>query len=430
MNRLRAEILAIGDELTSGQRLDTNSQWLAQRLGELGVRTMFHTIVGDDLAACMDAFQTAIRRSDLLVATGGLGPTADDLTRDAIAAATHCPLELRPEALAHIENLFARRYRTMPQRNRVQAMFPRGSRIIPNPHGTAPGIDLYCQFQDGHVCRIFALPGVPAEMTEMWNGTVADRLRQEMGLGTKKVHYRQLKLFGLGESDVEALLPNLIERDRDPLVGITVSRATITLRISTLAETIDEANHRIAPIMEEIREHLGEFIFGEDDDELEDIILRLLSERRQRVGLIEIGQHDIAAKWFRQKISESDVESCVRCMRIETIEELCKSSPLSFERTNIDWTEIAERTADDFVAQKQSDWVLVVGPYPKDQMIPILDNLPELSVAIVVCGPDHRKWTKSVRPIGHPDIVLHRIAKQALDVLRKAILESDFNPRA
>lgn len=120
-----AEIVSIGDELTSGQRLDTNSQYLSQRLVELGIQVRFHTTVGDELEDNVAAFQVAASRADIVIATGGLGPTADDLTREALAAAFGLPLELRPEALAHIEEIFATRKRPMPERNRVQAMFPR-----------------------------------------------------------------------------------------------------------------------------------------------------------------------------------------------------------------------------------------------------------------------------------------------------------------
>ena len=164
-----AEIIAIGDELTSGQRLDTNSQWLSERLGELGVPVAFHTTVGDDLEDNVAVFRTAIDRADIVVATGGLGPTADDLTREAIAAAAGVELVQDDAALAHIRNLFARRSREMPERNMLQAQFPRGSRVVPNPHGTAPGIDLTVPRSCGPPCRVFALPGVPAEMFAMWN---------------------------------------------------------------------------------------------------------------------------------------------------------------------------------------------------------------------------------------------------------------------
>ena len=137
-----AEVIAIGDELTTGQRLDTNSPWLSERLTSMGVRVLYHTTVADDLEANINVFRTAIERADVVVATGGLGPTDDDLTRPALAAAIDVELALDPSSEQHIRNLFASRGRQMPERNVVQAMFPEGSQAIPNPNGTAPGIDL------------------------------------------------------------------------------------------------------------------------------------------------------------------------------------------------------------------------------------------------------------------------------------------------
>jgi nicotinamide-nucleotide amidase len=166
---MHAEIIAIGDEITGGQLLDTNSQWLSRRLEELGIRVLFHSTVGDELDPCAEVFRRAIERADLVVATGGLGPTADDLTRQSLAQAVGQPLVLFPEALEHIHKLFARRRRPMPKQNELQAMFPEGGRMVHNPHGTAPGIDMEIARKEKTPCRFFALPGVPAEMVEMWN---------------------------------------------------------------------------------------------------------------------------------------------------------------------------------------------------------------------------------------------------------------------
>src|SRR5208283_2882282 len=157
---MNAEVLAIGDEITGGQLLDTNSQWLSQRLGESGIRVLYHSTVGDELEPCIDVFRRAIQRADLVISTGGLGPTADDLTREALAAAVDRPLMIVPEALEHIRRLFAGRKREMPKSNELQANFPEGSRVVPNPHGTAPGIDLYIPRGGGEGCRFLALPGV------------------------------------------------------------------------------------------------------------------------------------------------------------------------------------------------------------------------------------------------------------------------------
>ncbi len=153
-----AEVISIGDELTSGQRLDTNAQWISGRLGELGIRVLYHTTVADDLEAMKSAFAQSFQRADVVIATGGLGPTADDLTRDALAAVTGTQLVLDREAQMQIQQLFERRGRKMPPAGQVQAMFPEGSRPIPNPHGTAPGIEIRIERPERPVLRMFALP--------------------------------------------------------------------------------------------------------------------------------------------------------------------------------------------------------------------------------------------------------------------------------
>ncbi len=234
-----AEIISIGDELASGERLDTNSQWLSQRLAELGIHTLYHTTVADDLEANVAVFRLALERADIIVATGGLGPTADDLTRDAIAAAIGAELYLDQPSLDHIRGLFARHNREMPQRNVLQAKFPVGSRPIFNPGGTAPGILLEHERPERPACLLFALPGVPAEMREMFFATVGPAVVATLDQ-PRTIRHRRIKCFGAGESQVEAMLPDLIRRGREPSVGITVHEATITLRITAAGRTADE----------------------------------------------------------------------------------------------------------------------------------------------------------------------------------------------
>src|SRR5262245_7193350 len=272
---MRAEIISIGDELTTGQRLDTNSQWLAERLLEIGVPVAFHTTVGDQLADNVLVFRQACERADLVVATGGLGPTADDLTRQALADVAGVELVQDDASLAHIKALFARRKREMPASNIIQAQFPQGSRPIFNPNGSAPGIDISIDRAVGKPARVFALPGVPAEMKEMWAATVGPAIQEHIGVKKVIAHYR-IKCFGVGESDLEAMLPDIIARNRYPLVGITVSQATITLRVTAEGETPAAAREAMQPTIETIHQCLGDLIFGYEEDELEDAVIRLL----------------------------------------------------------------------------------------------------------------------------------------------------------
>lgn len=280
-----AEVISIGDELTSGQRLDTNSQWLSQRLGELGIRVGFHTTVADDLAASVRVFREAVERADVVVATGGLGPTADDLTREALAAVAGVELELDEASLTKIQGMFARFGRDMPPRNRVQALFPQGSRIIPNDHGTAPGVDIDIPREGGGSSRVIALPGVPAELFRMWDNTVAAALAP-LGAG-RVLRHRVIKCFGVGESHLESMLPDLIRRGREPTVGITAHQATLALRITASGATEAECLAAMEPTAATIYQTLGDLILGEGEIEVEHALLRLLVEQSKTLAVAE-----------------------------------------------------------------------------------------------------------------------------------------------
>ena len=284
-----AEVISIGDELTSGQRLDTNSQWLSERLGELGVRVMYHTTVADDLAANVAVFRAAVERADIVVATGGLGPTADDLTREVLAAVAGCELVLDEPSLEHIRGSVrppqARHAGAQPRAGPVSRGQPdhrQSQRHRPGhlawdmPRSSAQG-----------VCHVFALPGVPAEMFEMFqqHGRAGHDCADS---GEPRViRHRRIKCFGAGESHVEQMLPDLIRRGRQPSVGITVHAATITLRITAAGATAEECPTAMEPTAATIRECLGALVFGEEDDELEDAVVRLLATSGKTLATVE-----------------------------------------------------------------------------------------------------------------------------------------------
>ena len=432
---LRAEIISIGDELTSGQRLDTNSRWLSERLGNLGVKTAFHTTVGDSMSDNVDAFRTAARRVDIVLATGGLGPTADDLTREALADAFQAPLEIRPEALQHIESLFARRKRPMPERNRSQAMFPIGSRIIDNPHGTAPGIDFVvtsnvASKSDSAQCRIFSLPGVPAEMMQMFTATVEPRLIQEMGVGAKRWYFHSIKVFGIGESDVEKKLPDLIHRDRDPVVGITVSQATITLRIAALCSNEMEFQEKIQPTVAEIHSQLGLLVFGEGEIDIHEATHRLMIDKGVSLGVLEVGsgawiQHSLAklsqlelkglqaASWFP---SLDALNSCSEQRRASS-EGGDAEDPNALIAVGL--AEAAER----FRREHDLDLCLAAGVYPTWEAVSSSKSLPssDFSFSLARRGKETKHTTVSLG--AHPDVLYHRLAKAGLNFLRLELIQ-------
>lgn len=409
---MKAAVVAIGDEMTSGQRIDTNSAWLSLRLEELGIPVVCHLTAADEIDACIDVMRFAAKQADVVVCTGGLGPTADDLTREAIAAATNRELTLNEDVLLHIRHIFESRGRTMADRNRLQAMFPMGAKVVPNPHGTAPGIDLTTT-QENHQVRWIALPGVPAEMREMWEATVGHALAGASSSGQAIVH-KQIKCFGVGESACEKMIPDLIVRGRAPRVGITVHRATITLRITAAGESFNACTAAMQPTLEEIHSRLGDLVFGEDEDELQDVVVRLLQERNESVAVCESGTLGVVAHWLCD--ADARQGSATFCGGIVALSRDA-ANILSSDDSPADPTSMTAtmEAAEAMATRTGATYGLALGAFPDDQR-------HEFPIALAV--NDSRTDNVGVMRgfAGHPDILVERSAKQALDLLRRHLI--------
>lgn len=278
-----AAVLSVGDELILGQTLDTNSRWISEQLLALGIPTLEHATVGDDASATAGALLRLAASADVIIATGGLGPTLDDLTRRALADALGEPLVEDAAALDQVRACFARAGRAMPDPNRVQALRPSSSTILRNNHGTAPGLAATLRAAHARPCDVFCLPGPPREMKAMFDADVRPRLRPPAG---RAVRTRVIHTFGIGESDIAVRLGPMMERTRTPLVGTTASRGVVScrLRFEGAAPAADAALDRDE---QEIRSRLGAYVFGGGEDTLAGVVLGLLLDRAETLTLVE-----------------------------------------------------------------------------------------------------------------------------------------------
>lgn len=268
-----ASVLSIGNEVLSGRTVDTNAAHIGRQLRLIGVPVVSSHTVGDRRETIVRALELAAGEADIVVATGGLGPTDDDLTRQAFGDYLGVELALREELLAAIEARFAARGAKMPRKNAIQACIPNGAEALANDWGTAPGI---AAEKDGTL--LLALPGVPREMEKMLAASVLPRLKQ-LAQG-QAVAVRRLKCFGAGESAIAEMLGDAMHRDRNPLVNCTARAGVITLEIVATAAGMDEAEERVAGEEARLLEILGEVVFGTGEQTLAEV----LGQRLMRAG--------------------------------------------------------------------------------------------------------------------------------------------------
>ncbi len=395
---MQAEIIALGTELTNGSKLDTNSQWLSSELAAVGVDVIRHSTIGDSMSEMVTALKDAARRAQLVIITGGLGPTLDDLTRQAMAEAAGVELQVHEPSLNHIRGMFASRGREMPTRNEIQAMFPSDAVPISNPRGTAPGIEQVLTNANGNVCRLVALPGVPSEMKPMFRETVAP------GLAGSGRFIRKLRIncFGAGESAIEEMLGGLTARDREPEVGITASQATITLRIVARGPSVDACDDQLARTRELIVNQLGDLVFGYEDEELPDVVLGALTTRGETVSVIEDQTGGLVSEYLR---SRDEARSTMLAGLVLGHDAVPPALVPPAVRDDI------QRLADHAHYLFRSDHCVVVG------------KMAGNSVPIAVRSPGGVSKGE-ITVVGNPAIRQSRLSKAAINMLRLQLLRS------
>jgi nicotinamide-nucleotide amidase len=275
---MNAEIITIGNEILYGHTIDTNSAYMGRRLAEVGIPVLWRTSVGDNRERICEAFSRAMERCEVVLVTGGLGPTHDDITKTVFCEVFDRKLVLDESVLDHVRYLFTRRGLTMPEVNIGQAMIPEGAQVIHNPIGTAPGI--YLTVDDRH---IFLMPGVPREMTRMMEEGILPILSRLVG-GRRIVHHRTFRTTGIGES---ALFEKIRSMDGLDRIASLPSLFGVDLRITVQGTERVGVEAEVERIAGELRRRVGEYLYGMDDETLEKVVGRELKQRGLRIAVAE-----------------------------------------------------------------------------------------------------------------------------------------------
>ncbi len=391
-----AELITIGTELLLGQIVDTNAAWIAQRLAEVGVNLYYKTTVGDNRERIAAVIRHALKRVDVVLTTGGLGPTVDDVTREAIADATGRPLVRLPELEEHIRHIFRRMGREPGANNLRQADVPEGARVLWNPVGTAPGFIV--SLGEKHV---IAMPGVPREMKRMMNDHVLPFLRQLVGQPVT-IRSKVLRTIGIGESMVDERIADLM-RLENPTVGLAAHMGQVDVRITARAPGPREADIMIAQVERQIRQRLGNWIYGEGTETIEEVIVRRLRKRGETLAVVETNTEGAIARRLQA------VEGSAQVLISATVE--APPTALPDEETV---AQLAER------AQKASNatWGLVVyGTAGEDEGI-YGRQLGETVIGL--SGPNGVR-THRFELGGRDEHSQRWVANRALDTLRRAL---------
>ena len=427
---MRIEIVAVGTELLLGQITDTNSQWMGEHLAAIGVASHFHQAVGDNHERMVLAFRTALARSDGVIVCGGLGPTHDDITREAIAEVMNVPLQRDEQAAARMRTVFTSRGREMPDSNLRQADVPEGATVIPQTKGTAPG--LICPV--GHKV-VYAVPGVPYEMADMFERAIAPDLVRRMterGETTGVIVSRVIRTWGMSESGLaEALADHIDHLDAAPAdtpdgpapppatvaflaSGIEGIKVRVTVRAddeATAAARLDAEEHQIRRILEEAA---GDVVFGIDDEAIEDAVARVLAAEGLTLGLAESLTGGLAAsrlvnvpgasRWFRGSVVSYASEVKYRVLGVP-------EGPVVSE-------EAARAMADGARTVLGADVGLsmtgVAGPDPQDDQ-------PPGTVFVGLSRPGHETKSFAFIVPGDRDRVRQYATIAALDLLRRTL---------
>ena len=412
---LKAEILTIGTELLLGEIVDTNAAFLSRVLAACGIGVYYKSTVVDNLQRMVAAIKQAIGRTDLVITSGGLGPTSDDLTKEAVALALGRKLVFSSEAAAMVSEKFAHRHSRMSSNNQRQAQIPEGAKLIPNEWGTAPGI--ICEFQG---CTVICLPGVPVELEGMTTKTVVPYLQSRLSGKGGVIHSRTIRFFGIGESSLEEELADILQAQTNPTIALYAGSGEVRIRVTAFAATTEEAEALIDPIEAAIKDRVGEYAYGYGDDNLEGATARLLTEGGYTLAVAESCTGGLVS----HRLTNIPGSSAFYMRGAITYSNEAKEEVLGVPRDvlnqhgAVSW-QTAVAMAEGVKRWAQTDFGVgvtgIAGPG---------GGTPEKPVGLVyaaVAGPGQTQW-REFRFYGDREMIKHRTASNVINMLRLYIL--------
>lgn len=410
---MKGEVIAVGNEILLGDIGNSNSRWMSQQLAIAGVDVRNHQVVGDDVGSIAAAFRLALSRADVVISTGGLGPTGDDITREGLSEALGMKLQRNAEIEDFLRERFRRMGREMPESNLRQADVPEGARYVLPKRGTAPG--LLMEVEGGK--RVYVVPGVPAEMREMVEGAVLPELIKLTGGRT--IVSRTLRSVGIAEAKVGQLLDDLYEEHDNPTLAFLPAEGEVRVRLTATGGSPEEAGRLIAPVAEEVRRRLGDAVFGEDEESLEEVVGRLLSERRLWLGCAEsLTGGELAARITGVRDASKHFAGSAVCYSPDAKRDVLGVSQATIDGPGTVSEECALEMARGALRLFGADVAVsltgVAGPEP-------LEGKPPGTLWIGLATRDHREAVPMVVPGDRAQV--RRWAEQAgLNLLRRHLL--------
>lgn len=400
MDRKRCEILCVGTELLLGDILNTNAQYLAQGLSRLGLDLYVQTVVGDNEKRMEQAIRAAMERAEILLFTGGLGPTTDDLTKEVVSRCFGRELVMDQAALQEIQSYYALTRRAMPKSNEKQALMPQGGILLKNPQGTAPGCALFSDA--GHIALL--MPGPPREMRPMFDNEVVPILKQYSDGG---LYSRAVRVVSLGESRMAEMLGDLIENGTNPTLAPYAKDGEAMVRVTARAHNPEEAAGITQPVIDEILRRLGRNAYGVDVPNLESVIAAMLAAQGFKVSFLEAGSGGAAAQ--RMQGTEQAAQVCGPCLSGVSLKQLAHALG--------EVTELPENQADACAALAQA----MRSAYAVDAAVVIAVQQKTVACAVALRG-ETRRYAQELPSRGQ-DYYRVQGVQSALDMLRLMLMD-------